>query len=76
MVSLKVVMLEIRVDYTSQIELPVGEKSYQKITRGHLASNVEMKPLESRMPVNPGASSKPNATPRRGETVVVAELST
>ena len=27
------------------IELPVGEKSYQKITRGHLASNVEMKSL-------------------------------
>jgi len=26
-------------------ELPVGEKSYQKITRGHLASNVEMKSL-------------------------------
>jgi len=25
------------------LELPVGEKSYQKITRGHLASNVEMK---------------------------------
>jgi DNA/RNA endonuclease G (NUC1) len=27
------------------VELPVGEKSYQKITRGHLASNVEMKSL-------------------------------
>ncbi len=27
------------------LELPVGEKSYQKITRGHLASNVEMKSL-------------------------------
>jgi hypothetical protein len=45
MVSLKVAMLEIRVDHTSQLELPVGEKSYQKITRGHLASNVEMKSL-------------------------------
>jgi len=43
MVSLKVVILEILVDHTSQLELPVGEKSYQKITRGHLASNVEMK---------------------------------
>ena len=27
------------------IEVPVGEKSYQTITRGHLASNVEMKSL-------------------------------
>jgi len=42
MVLLKVVVLEILVDYTSQIELPEGEKTYQNITRGPLASNVDV----------------------------------
>ncbi|MFO1447815.1 MAG: hypothetical protein U1F61_06620 [Opitutaceae bacterium] len=31
--------------HANSLELPIGEKPYQKITRGHLASNVEMKSL-------------------------------